>query len=100
MRFSEAHSALAIARKNLSPELTRWQVNLLIEEAKTYFAEGGISSCCQTLVDALPIARAIHLQSREKPIQSLLKQCQKREPSNEDVKRLEKIFFSKMVSVA
>jgi tetratricopeptide (TPR) repeat protein len=35
-RFDEAHNAFAIARKNLSPELTRWQVNLLIEEAKTY----------------------------------------------------------------
>src|SRR5437660_4428712 len=34
-RFEDAHNALAIARKKLSPELTRWQVNLLIEEAKT-----------------------------------------------------------------
>jgi transcriptional regulator with XRE-family HTH domain len=91
-RFDEAHNALAIARKNLSPELTRWRVNLLIEEAKTYFAEGDISSCCSSLIDALPIVRAIHLQNREKPIQSLLEQCRKREPSNQEAKRLEKLF--------
>jgi tetratricopeptide (TPR) repeat protein len=89
-RFDEAHNAFAIARKNLSPELTRWQVNLLIEEAKTYFAEGDVTSCCSSLIDAIPIVRAIQLQSREEPIRSLLEKCKNREPRNDAVIRLEK----------
>jgi transcriptional regulator with XRE-family HTH domain len=89
-RFDEAHNAFAIARKNLSPELTRWQVNLLIEEAKTYFAEGDVTSCCSSLIDAIPIVRAIQLQSREEPIRSLLEKCKNREPRNDAVMRLEK----------
>src|SRR6266849_1695151 len=89
-RFDEAHNAFAIARKNLSPELTRWQVNLLIEEAKTYFAEGDVTSCCSSLIDAIPIVRAIQLQNREEPIRSLLEKCKNREPRNDAVIRLEK----------
>lgn len=93
-RFNEAHNAFEIARKNLSPELTRWQVNLLIEEAKTYFAEEDVTNCCTCLIDALPIVRAIHLHSREKPIHSLLEKCKIQEPRNEAVTRLEKVFAS------
>lgn len=89
-RYDEAHNAFAIARKNLSPELTRWQVNLLIEEAKTYFAEGDVMSCCFCLIDALPVVRAINIQSREKPIRSLLEKCKDQQPHNEAVLRLEK----------
>jgi tetratricopeptide (TPR) repeat protein len=92
-RFDEAHNALAIARKNLSPELTRWQVNMLIEEAKTYFAEGDVTSCCECLSEALPIVQAIHLQNRVEPMRSLLEKCKKQEPRNEAVIRLEKAFF-------
>jgi transcriptional regulator with XRE-family HTH domain len=95
-RFREAHNAFAIARKNLSPELTRWQVNLLIEEAKTYLAEGDVTSCCTSLIDALPIVRAIQLQNREEPIRSLLEQCKRRESHNEAVLRLEKAFTPKL----
>ena len=95
-RFKEAHNAFAIARKNLSPELTRWQVNLLIEEAKTYFAEGDVTSCCSCLIDALPIVRAIQLHNREQPIRSLLEQCKKQESHNEAVFRLEKAFTPKL----
>jgi transcriptional regulator with XRE-family HTH domain len=93
-RFDEAHNALAIARKNLSPEVTRWQVNLLIEEAKTYFAEGDITSCCTSLIDVLPIVRAIHLQDREEPIRSLFERCKKQKPNNEEVARLGKALTS------
>jgi transcriptional regulator with XRE-family HTH domain len=96
-RFDEAHHALAIARKNLSPELTRWQVNLLIEEAKTYFAEGDVTSCCDCLSEALPIVQAIHLQSRVEPMRSLLEKCKKQEPGNGAVIRLEKAFLSQSV---
>lgn len=96
-RFHEAHNAFAIARKNLSPELTRWQVNLLIEEAKTYFAEGDVTSCCTSLIDALPIVRAVQLQNREQPIRSLLERCKKMESHNEAMLRLEKAYAPKLV---
>lgn len=96
-RFDEAHNAFAIAQKNLRPELTRWKVNLLIEEARTYLAEDDITSCCMLLIEALPIMRAIHLQNREKPIQNLLEQCKKQEPRNEMVTKLEKTFIPKVV---
>jgi tetratricopeptide (TPR) repeat protein len=96
-RFDEAHNAFAIARKNLSPELTRWQVNLLIEEAKTYYAQGDITSCCVLLLDALPIVRAIHLYNREAPIKTLFGQCKQQEPDNDTVARLEKALAEKSV---
>lgn len=94
-RFHEAHNALAIARKNLSPEVTRWQVNLLIEEAKTFLVEEDVTGCCYSLMEAVPIIRAIHLQSREEPIRSLLEKCKKKEARNEVVLRLEKIVMQK-----
>ncbi len=68
----------------------RKEVNLLIEEAKTYFAEGDVTSCCSSLIDAIPIVRAIQLQNREEPIRSLLEKCKNREPRNDAVIRLEK----------
>lgn len=94
-RFDEAHNALAIARKNLSPELTRWQVNLLIEEAKTYCMQGDISSCCYSLMEALPIVRALNLPSKETKIINLYEQCSEREPQSVVVKSLGKIVTSK-----
>jgi tetratricopeptide (TPR) repeat protein len=93
-RFDEAHQALAIARKNLSPELTRWQVNLLIEEAKTYFAQGDISSCCYSLIEALPIVRAINLPSKEGKITDLYHRCNEREPGSSIVKKLGKMVIA------
>lgn len=94
-RFDEAHNALAIARKNLSPELTRWQVNLLIEEATTYYAQGDISSCCYTLIEALPIVRAINLPSKQKKIIDLYENCKECEPDSSVVQRLGKMMISK-----
>ncbi len=93
-RFDEAHQALAIARKNLNPELTCWQVNLLIEEAKTYALQGDISACCHVPLEALPIVRAISLPSKETKITHLYKQCRQREPNNAVVKSLGKIVPS------
>ena len=94
-RFDEAHNALAIARKNLSPELTRWQVNLLIEEATTYFMQGDIPSCCYLLLEALPIVRALSLPSKEAKIAGLYQQCNTREPGSVVVKSLGKMVISK-----
>jgi hypothetical protein len=93
-RFDEAHNALSIARKNLSPEVTRWQVNLLIEEAKTYFAEGDFTSCCYSLIEALPIVRAINLPGKEDKIISLYESCKEREPGNSVVIKLGKMVIS------
>ncbi|HZS75019.1 MAG TPA: helix-turn-helix transcriptional regulator [Ktedonobacteraceae bacterium] len=89
-RFHEAHNAFAIARKKLSPELIRWQINLLIEEAKTYFAEGDVTSCCLSLIDVLPLIHAINLHNRKGIISRLLEKSRQREPYNEAVKQLEK----------
>jgi tetratricopeptide (TPR) repeat protein len=90
-RFEEAHNALTIARKNVSPELTRWQVNLLIAEAETSFAEGDVSSCGYSLLDALPIARALNLPSKEECIYNLYARCRNCEPGSSVVKKLEKM---------
>lgn len=87
-RFQDAHSALAIARKNLSPELTRWQVNLCIEEAKTYFAQGEIAACCYSLLEALPVVRAINLPGKEQKITSLYEHCKLCQPQSSVVKSL------------
>jgi tetratricopeptide (TPR) repeat protein len=91
-RYDEAHNALAIARKNLSPELTRWNVNLFIEEARTYFAEGDISSCIYTLKEVLPLVRAIKLPAKELRIMGLYESCKALEPSNAALKELEKVI--------
>ena len=94
-RFEDAHDAFTIARKNLSPELTRWQINLLIAEAETSLAEGDISSCCYTLLEALPIARAINLPSKVASIYNLYASCKDRSPNSSVVKKLEKVLMSK-----
>lgn len=89
-RYDDAHNALAIARKNLSPELTRWQVNLLLAEAGTYLAEKDVNSCCIILLEALTVARAIHLSSKEQRVSVMYQQCKSLEPGNAALKKLEK----------
>jgi transcriptional regulator with XRE-family HTH domain len=91
-RYDEAHDAFAVARKKLSPELTRWNVNLLIEEAKTYCAERDVTSCCSTLADAVPLVRAINLQNRMHVMQSLLAECKELEPTNRAALHLDKVL--------
>jgi transcriptional regulator with XRE-family HTH domain len=81
-RYDEAHAAFAVARKKLSPELTRWHVNLLIEEAKTYCAERDVTSCCMLLTEAIPLVRALNLQNRIPVMQSLFVRCKELEPAN------------------
>ncbi len=92
-QYDEAHNALAIARKNLSPELTRWQVNLLLAEAGTYLVEKDVNSCCITLLEALTIARAIQLSSKEQRVSVMFQQCQTLEPGNFALKKLEKALL-------
>ena len=92
-RYDEAHNALAIARKNLPPDVTRWNVNLFIEEARTYFAQGDVESCAYTLQEALPIVRAIQLPAKEQRIVGLYESCKALEPNNTALKELEKVLL-------
>jgi tetratricopeptide (TPR) repeat protein len=89
-RYEDAHNALAIARKNLSPELTRWLVNLLLAEAGTYLAENDVDSCCLSLQEALTVSRAIQLSSKEQRVSTMYQQCKTLEPGNASLKKLEK----------
>ena len=93
-RFQEAHNALGIARKNLSPELTRWEVNLLLSEARAYLAEKDVESCCYSLIDALNIVRAVKVSSKEERIRSLYQTCKSLAPGNPTMKRLEKLLLA------
>lgn len=93
-RMQEAHNALGVARKNLSPELTRWEVNLLLSEARAYLAEKDIDSCCYSLIDALNIVRAIKLPSKEDRILSVYQTCKSLAPGNPTMKRLEKLLLA------
>jgi tetratricopeptide (TPR) repeat protein len=91
-RFSEAHNALALARKNLSPELTRWEINLLLSEARMYVAQKDVESCCETLIDALNLTRALRLTSKKERVLALYRKCQQIAPNNATVQSLEKLL--------
>jgi tetratricopeptide (TPR) repeat protein len=81
-RYQEALQALATARKHRRPELTRWELNLLLAEADVYLAQGDIESCCYSLTDALKIARALKLPAKEDRIVTLYRQCRGRTASS------------------
>jgi len=68
---------------------------LLIEEATTYFARGDISSCCYSLIEALPIARAVNLPGKEEKIAALYARCNQRDPGSSLVKKLGKMVTAK-----
>lgn len=89
-RFEEAQNALAIARKQLSPEQTRWKVNLVLAEAEMYLAQREISSCGYSLLDALEIARAVHLQGKELRIRALADACRQIDATNLTLSQLDK----------
>lgn len=93
-RMQEAHNALSVARKNLSPELTRWEVNLLLSEARAYLAEQDIDGCCYSLIDALNIVRAVKLSSKEDRILSVYMACKGLASGNPTMKRLEKLLLA------
>lgn len=93
-RFDEAHNTLAIARKNLSPELTRWEVNLLLAEASTSLAQHDVTGCCYALIDALKIVRSINLSSKEERIVTAYEQCKSFDPNNTALLRLGKLLVT------
>lgn len=86
--YNDAHDALAIARKTLSPELTRWRINLLLAEAHVFFAQKDVDSCCTSLIEALPIIQAIQLTNRIDRVQTLCDGCKQLAPANRSVKQL------------
>jgi len=91
-RFDEAHNALAIARKNLKPGVMRWEVNLWIEEAKTYYAQKEYDDCCTSLLSALKLVREVNLQSKEDRIIELYQQCSQKSPRSSEVRALGKML--------
>ncbi|SRR6266487_638760 len=90
----DAHNALTIARKHLSPEQNRWKINLLLSEARAFLAEKDVTSCCQTLTEAFSIIQAINLSAKQDRVLSLFKQCQQLEPQNSEVQHLQALLLS------
>jgi hypothetical protein len=70
-RFDDAHDALAIARDHLSPELTRWQLNIQLEEAETYFAEGSYDDSATVALDGLKLVKTLQLYGKKERIRRL-----------------------------
>ncbi len=87
-RFEEAHNSFKIAHKYLSPDLTSWQANLLLEEAETYLKEDEIEGCCEYTLEALKIVRSLQSSSREDRLHQLYEQCMNRAPNNALVSRI------------
>ncbi len=75
-QFDDAHDAIAIAREKLSPELTRWNVNILLGEAETYFAEKEYEDCITIALDALKIVDILQLQGKKERIRRLFRELQ------------------------
>lgn len=78
--FKAARNAFSQARAVLSPELTSWQANILLEEAEVDLAEHDIGGCCERLLHAWKIIKAIQSPSREKRIVGLYMHCAQLEP--------------------
>ena len=76
-QFDDAHDAIAIAREKLSPEFTRWNVNILLGEAETYFAEKEYEDCITIALDALKIVDVLQLQGKKERIRRLFRELQK-----------------------
>lgn len=85
---NEAHDALDIVRKNLGPELTRWQARLLIADAQAYLAEDDPESCCEMAFEALKVVRATQSLSNEARVYGLYQQLQGSYPRHPLVNRL------------
>jgi hypothetical protein len=70
-QFDDAHDALAIARDNLSPQLTRWQINIMLEEAETYYAQGNHDDSAAIALDALKLVNTLRLDGKKERIRRL-----------------------------
>ena len=70
-QFDDARNALAIACDNLSPELTRWQINILLEEAETYLAEQEYDDSATVALEALKVVNVLQLGGKKEQIRRL-----------------------------
>lgn len=70
-QFDDAYNALAIARNNLSPQLTRWQINIMLEEAETYFAQEERDDSATIAIDALKLVNTLQLDGKKERIRRL-----------------------------
>jgi hypothetical protein len=87
-QFDDARNALAIARKQLSPELTRWQVNILLTEADMYNAQGHYADGADAALEALKIIQAVKMDSKEQRIRAMLPHFVKSIPRYDATKQL------------
>ncbi|MGH2496767.1 MAG: hypothetical protein ACRDIV_18855 [Ktedonobacteraceae bacterium] len=70
-RFNDAHDALAIAHDNISPQLTRWQINIMLEEAETYYAQGNHDDSATVALDTLKLVNTLRLDGKKERIRRL-----------------------------
>ncbi len=89
-QFTDAHNALAIASDNLSPELTRWQINILLEEAETYFAQKEYGDSATLALDALKLVGALQLGGKMERIRRLYTRLYAWDPNYPEVRLLGK----------
>ncbi|GCE47651.1 hypothetical protein EI42_03799 [Thermosporothrix hazakensis] len=94
-RYDEAAHALLVARKGLKPGLPRWQINLLLEEARVHYALQQYSDCALFLLRALKIVRALDLPMKEERIRSTFLQCKEQAPNEPHVFALEQALTQK-----
>ncbi len=87
-QFEDARNALAIARKQLSPELTRWHVNILLTEADMYSAQGDYADSADTALEALKIVQSVKMGSKEERIRAMLPQFIASIPNDQATKEL------------
>ncbi len=70
-QFDDAHDALAIARDNLSPQLTRWQINIMLEEAEAYYAQGDHGDSATVALNTLKLINTLRLDGKKQRIRRL-----------------------------
>ncbi len=72
--FKQPHKArqtLSLAQQQLGPEVTRWQVRLLITDAEIALAQHEVLDCCDILLKALNMVRSTGSRSHEQRIEQL-----------------------------
>lgn len=81
-RFREARNELNTAWKTLSPDLVIWRINLLLTEARLYFAEKDLEGSAQSAIEALKIAKALQAQDKVSQAHSLYLQLKQHAANN------------------
>jgi hypothetical protein len=87
-QFEDAQNALAIARQQLSPELTRWLVNILLTEADMYYAQRQYADSADVAMQALRTIQAVKMASKEKRVRDLFSELNQFIPNYSATKQL------------